>query len=217
VKKRVMPDITYRRNLPHVHPDGFPLFITFRLADSLPKEIILNLKEERERTLKSTADSFERYSIEEGYFERYDEYLDRCASGPRWLENHEVAKVVANKISDMDNLRYKLFAYCIMPNHVHLIIEPYQVQQLKHRGKSVNYPVTETMRLLKGSTARECNIALKRNGSFWQHESYDHFIRSEKEFERTIKYVLHNPVKAGSVQDWTDWKFTYVNPEFGEG
>ncbi|SRR6266498_3757052 len=211
-----MPDITYRRNLPHIHPDGFLLFITFRLADSLPLKVILSLREERERELKSTSDSFERYNIEERYFEHYDEYLDRCTSGPRWLENEEVARIVANKISNIDFFRYELLAYCIMPNHVHLLIEPSKVRTIQHKGKSANYPVTETLRLLKGSTARDCNMALKREGSFWQHESYDHFIRSEDELEQTIKYILQNPVKAGLVKEWTDWEFTYVNPELGK-
>jgi len=115
----------------------------------------------------------------------------------------------------MDKNRYDLYAYCIMPNHVHLLIESCSVDQAKHSGKSAKYPVTDTLRLIKGSSARACNLQLERNGSFWHHESYDHYVRDEQEMERIIKYILANPVKAGLAKEWTDWRFTYVNPVFG--
>jgi len=212
-----MPDIRYRRNLPHIHPEGVPLFITFRLADSIPMEILAKLKAQREHELNSKPNRTpsERYNIEKRYFGRYDAWLDRCASGPRWLENENLATIVSNKIRDMDKNRYDLYAYCIMPNHGHILIEPRAVDPAKHKGKSANYPVTETLRLLKGSAARACNLLLGRNGSFWRHESYDHYVRDEHELERIIKYILNNPVKAGLATEWTDWRFTYINPELG--
>jgi putative transposase len=66
------------------------------------------------------------------------------------------------------------------------------------------------MRLLKGSTSRLCNKELNRTGKFWHHESYDHYVRDEAELDRIIKYIVNNPVKAGLVNDWKDWKFTYL-------
>jgi len=210
-------DIKYRRNLPHIHPEGYPLFITFRLANSLPIEILAELKAQRERelSLKSNISLSERYDIERRFFEGYDGWLDRCEYGPRWLGNENVAKIVSDKIHAMDKNRYDLYAFCIMPNHGHILIEPGSVAQAKHRGKSAKYPVTETLRLIKGSSARACNLLLGRNGNFWHHESYDHYVRDEQEMERIIKYILYNPVKAGLVKEWTDWRFTYVNPEAG--
>lgn len=208
--------IGYRRNLPHVHPDGSPLFITFRLAESLPLEILIKPNKERESELNSAPGTSERNNIEKRHFGRYDDWLDRCTSGPRWLQDEKIAGIVAGKISNLGNSRYKLFAYCIMSNHVHLLIEHQRVKQAEHGGKSANYPVTETLRLLKGSTARLCNIQLNRTGSFWQHESYDHFVRTEGELEWTIRYILQNPFKAGLVNEWKSWKFTYVNPVLGE-
>ena len=81
---------------------------------------------------------------------------------------------------------------------------------------TAKFPVTDVLRLLKGSTARKCNLELGRSGEFWTHESYDHFIRDEREFANVIAYILNNPVKAGLVAEWTDWKFSYVHPELGE-
>ena len=212
-----MPDIRYKRNLPHIHLEGFPLFVTIRLADSLPLEVLAELKTQRERELNSKRNlsASERYEIEKRHFGRYDNWLDRCENGPRWLESEDVARIVMNKILSMDKHRYDLYACCIMPNHGHLLFDPLAVDEGKHKGKSVKYPVTETLRLLKGSTARDCNLSLNRNGHFWHHESYDHFVRDEQEMERIIKYILNNPVKAGLVKEWTDWKFTYINPELG--
>lgn len=69
--------------------------------------------------------------------------------------------------------------------------------------------VTNILRLLKGSTARECNKILNRTGAFWQHESYDHVIRSEDELNRIIEYVLNNPVRAKLVDNTHDWKWSY--------
>ena len=66
------------------------------------------------------------------------------------------------------------------------------------------------MQSLKCSTARQANLILKRTGSFWETESYDHYIRDETEFYRIIKYTLNNPVKAGLVNHWQDWKRTFL-------
>jgi putative transposase len=206
----------YRRNLPHYHPEGFPLFIAFRLADSLPEEILENLKQERELKNLRTDSLAKRNAIEAKYFNRFDEWLDRCAYGPHWLEQTNIANIVAEKIQFMARDSYLLLAYCIMPNHVHSLIRSLDKARTEHYGKTAKYPVTDTLRLLKGSTARYCNQELDRNGSFWQHESYDHSVSDEIELERIIRYILDNPVKAGLVDDWKKWPFTYVNPELGK-
>ena len=212
-----MSDIYYRRNLPHIHPEGYPLFITFRLADSIPAEILAELKAQREQVLNAlkTKSIDETYKIEQEYFGRYDEWLDRCTYGPRWLQDKIIASIVIEKISSMNGEHFQLIAYCIMPNHVHLLIESIIVDGLHHRGKAVKYPVADTLRLLKGSTARDCNLKLERSGRFWNHESYDHYVRDEQELERTIKYILNNPVKAGLAKEWHEWQFTYIKPELG--
>jgi REP element-mobilizing transposase RayT len=210
-----MKDIYYRRKLPHYHPEGNPLFITFRLADSLPLNVLLDLKKQREQ--KSGSSIFqERVEIENKYFFYFGEWLDRCESGPIWLKVENVAQITINEIKNMEGIQYKLIACCIMPNHVHMLIKALTIDSGKHSGKSAKYPVTDTLRLIKGRTAREANLELGRTGSFWQHESYDHFIRDEKELKRTILYILNNPVKAGLVEEWRNWKFTYISPEFGD-
>ena len=213
-----MPEdsIFYRRNLPHIHPDGYPIFITFNLINSLPAEIVKELKAQREQELKATKDKDEQYNIHKRHFARYDKWLDRSEHGYRWLESENIAQIVADEIHNMSKERYRLIADCIMPNHVHLLIEAFLVNRPHHKGATAKYPVTDTLRLLKGRTARFCNLEIHRSGAFWHHESYDHYARNEKEAERIILYIINNPVKAGLVKEWKDWKYTYVNPEFGK-
>ena len=69
------------------------------------------------------------------------------------------------------------------------------------------------MHSLKGYTSYEANRLLERSGEFWEHESYDHFVRDAKEWERIVAYVLNNPVKGRLVQHWHDWKWSYRRPK----
>jgi putative transposase len=217
MKQSLMTDTFYRRNLPHIHPEASALFITFRLANSLPLEILRQLDMERAEELRLATSGSQIFvpEIEQKRFRSYDDWLERCETGTPWLKDQNIASIVSNRIFELTT-RYKLIAFCIMPNHVHLLVVHFSTEKAKHSGQSATYPVTETLRLLKGSTARYCNHALGRTGPFWHHESYDHFIRSDEELKRTIQYVLDNPVKAGLVKEWRDWKYSYVNPEFGE-
>jgi len=79
-----------------------------------------------------------------------------------------------------------------------------------HNGPTNRYPLADTLRLIKGSTARQCNQYLKRSGQFWHHESYDHYIRNEEELYRIVKYMQNNPIKAGLVEKIEDWPNFFV-------
>ncbi|MCI0524216.1 MAG: hypothetical protein L0Y75_03045 [Acidobacteria bacterium] len=73
----------------------------------------------------------------------------------------------------------------------------------------IRVALASIMQSLKGWTARQCNLALDRRGQFWQHESFDHVVRNQAEWERVVNYVVKNPVKAGLVKDWQNWKWSY--------
>jgi putative transposase len=196
----------YRRNLPHYQPPGATYFVTFRLAGSLPQEAVARLNEERakaERQLLETGGREEKGRINElrkQHFARFDKLLDTARQGPRWLQNAEVAGVVSNAIHYRDGREYKLLAYCIMPNHVHLVMT-------LERNRISLYKVLQS---LKRFTAREANKILSQGGTFWQHKSYDHVVRDGKELVRVIAYVLSNPEKAGLVDQWKSWRWSYT-------
>jgi putative transposase len=202
--------IYYCRNLPHYQSSHAAYFITFRLAGSLPNEVIIKLKEEYEVVVKHletiidpVAKKKELDNHRKKYFEKFDEFLDKHAIGPTWLSSDCVAQIVFDAICYRNGKEYELIAYCIMPNHVHMIINV-------ERSDTSFYKVLQS---LKAHTARECNKILNRSGAFWQHESYDHVIRNSKELESIIWYVLNNPVKAGLVDDWQKWKWSYCQFE----
>lgn len=191
----------YRRRLPHIQIAGSTYFVTFRLMDSLPKVALEKLTEETARIKKLPNDEAELEHRR--WFEKFDNYLDRILSGQEYLKNEQIADLVAESIHYRDGKVYELCAFCIMPNHVHSVFMPLE------KGKDVFYSLTEILQSLKRFTARQSNLILGRSGAFWQDESYDHIVRDQAELERIIKYVLNNPVKAGLVDDWTKWKWSY--------
>ena len=200
----------YRRHLPHYQPPGAILFITFRLSGSIPMEVQKQLLVEAERveaTLMDITDPKERaqqaYLEQRRLFGKWDTILDTTESGPFWLREYEVATLIVEALHYRDNRVYDLDAFCIMPNHVHLVFTPL----LKETGSY--YAMSAIMQSLKGRTALKANSVLGRSGSFWQHENYDHVVRDETERERIIAYVLNNPVKAHLVKHWQDWLWTY--------
>lgn len=114
--------------------------------------------------------------------------------------------------------KYGLCAFCILPNHVHMLITPFdshkrdacatsqhdacgtsEQRECLEPGEIADTasPLSVIMHSLKSYTAHEANKLLGRAGSFWQHESYDHWVRDEGELERIVAYINANPVKAG--------------------
>jgi len=123
---------------------------------------------------------------------------------PDLLKRDELADVVKAALHFYDTQKYSLHAYCIMPNHVHVVITPLcdNIEQNK-----VLSGITQS---IKRFTAREINKLINTQGSLWARESYDHIVRNEPEFGRIISYVANNPVKAGFVKHWQEWKYTWI-------
>jgi REP element-mobilizing transposase RayT len=220
----------FRRKLPHYQPHRAMFFITFRLANSLPANVIIRLEKECKEVLRrvgkraaSEDGARELYTQRKRHIARFDEFLNRALDGPKWLGNDRIARIVADSLHYWDGKRYELFCYCIMPNHVHLVIGVGQLEKLSNEGASLRR-VGQHNNLSRGAlslilfsikryTAREANKILERTGAFWQHESYDHTVRDGNELSRIIRYVKENPMKARLVNDWKAWKWLYVKKE----
>lgn len=137
--------------------------------------------------------------------------MDKGDFGPTWLRQADIATIVKESIHHRADKDYELYAYCIMPNHVHMVFRHLCDSALLNEGLD-SFPVTDIMESLKKFTARGCNKLLNRTGnSFWQAESYDHVIRDEEELENVIFYTLNNPVKADLAGEWRNWPHTIVN------
>jgi REP element-mobilizing transposase RayT len=204
----------YRRNLPHIQPRGATFLVNYRLAGSLPIEVIKQLRveaEQLEKKLLTIKDEAKRIQLRDWeqriLFSRWDDALHKSKTGPFWLKDDRIAQIVAESMLYHDSDWFDVLAYCIMPNHGHLVLTPYE------SSAAEDYSLTKIMHNIKRNSANHANKVLDRTGAFWQHESYDHFARDEKELERIIKYVLYNPVQAGLTDDWTKWKWTYSKYE----
>jgi len=196
----------YQRNLPHIMPPGATLFITFRLAGSLPGQVIEQLKKEYSQPEHTHEDPTQSYARQRRYFGAFDQLLDTGNKGPTWLRQAEIAAIVVEALHFRADGEYTLWAYCLMANHVHLLVS---LPDVEHQ------PFYRILQSLKARTARRCNELLGRSGvAFWQAESYDHYVRDGPEMDRIVAYILNNPVKVGLVEDWTKWPHTYLNPEW---
>jgi REP element-mobilizing transposase RayT len=131
-------------------------------------------------------------------FVRLDRALDRTAIGPHWLRIPSVADSVTNLIlkGEKELGYFSLHAFVIMPNHVHLLMRPRRA-------------LCRIMNGIKGSTANAANELLRRTGKpFWQDESFDHWVRTEKEFGNIFRYIEWNPVSAGLVARPEEWPWS---------
>ena len=182
--------------IPHRENKWFQT-ITFRLFDSLPLSTFRELR----RELKSLQggdllDEARRKEI----LNTIAKYEDACL-GSCFLRDSRIAKVIADALHYFDGERYRLIAYCIMPNHVHVLIEV-----------SRNWTLSKIMHSWRSFTANQANKILNRSGQFWMEEYYDRYIRDGEHFANAISYIRRNPIKAGLVKNSEDWQWTWVIP-----
>src|SRR5438552_9696601 len=133
--------------------------------------------------LKQRATPSELHAIDRIIQERAEEFLDR-GSGACLMRDARIADLVTNALAYFDEVRYLLFAWSVMPNHVHVVFNAYE-------------PVDAILHSWKSFTAKEANRILAREGSFWQEDYFDHTVRNPEEFRRIVRYVVENPLNAG--------------------
>jgi len=210
--------IYFRRNLPHFYPKGATYFITFRLADSLPQNVINDLKNkyfnENQSRNKEVNINLEKEAIRNEHFKKFEEQLDKNSYGNCVLKDLSIAEILYNRLLEFDQNLYALICFVIMPNHVHLLltdkIDP--PTEINSDEKEVPAGISKAMQMIKGGSAYLINKQLKRKGSLWAAESYDRIIRQDA--ENIINYILNNPVKANLGSQFREKPFTYINPEY---
>jgi Rad3-related DNA helicase/REP element-mobilizing transposase RayT len=176
-----------QRHLPHWRQDGCTYFVTFRLADSIPKEKLVRWQVEQHEWLRRhpeprTAEHEREYA--ELFAERFHQWLDE-GLGECWLRQPAIAQTVEQALRCFDGQRYWLGQFVVMPNHVHCLVRPLgenTLSQILHSWKSFS--------------AKQINAALGREGKVWQDESFDCIVRDEAQMEQFSAYVRENPLKA---------------------
>lgn len=193
----------FRGKLPHIKREGSIYFVTFRLADSLPAAVIVELKHAREATLLGARAQGRPLSWHDErqlflwYSEKVEAVLD-AGRGACWLNQPSVGELVANAVKFFAGERYDLHGWVVMPNHVHAVLWP----RPGHR-------LSDILHSWKSFTSTKANQILRRTGQpFWQQESYDHRVEDDEERARLVAYVENNPLKAGLCQRPEDWRWS---------
>ena len=190
-----------RGYLPHWKAEGAAYFVTLRLAGSLPEHVLERIHNESRQKEQDPIRPFRQIPPDEkrkltDTSEKVEEYLDMGAGGC-FLGQKQIADMVGNALRHFDAARYRLHAYVIMPNHLHVLVTPLAENSL-----------SSILHSWKSFTANQANKLLGREGAeFWQRESYDHLVRDENDFLKACEYIQCNPVKAGLVPEPQEWPY----------
>ncbi len=202
-----------RGYLPHIENKQYQM-ITFRLYDSVPKEVVEGWKEtlsllgsltsklgqltssQREQQ-EPRRHSFSTYKTEEDrLLALLDKYED-AGYGSCVLKNDNVAKIVHDAIFFYHGKKYNVISWCIMPNHVHVLIEVMK-----------NISLSSILHSWRSFSSNEINKLLNRSGRLWMPEYFDRFIRDNDHFNNVVDYIHNNPVKAGLVKEAREYKWS---------
>jgi REP element-mobilizing transposase RayT len=178
-----------RGYLPHYDHPGTLQMVTFRLADAMPA----GLRHEW-YALLAISDERERRT-------RLEAYLDR-GRGDCLLRSPAAAVGVEEVLLRFNGERYHMLAWIIMPNHVHVLFELWTLL------------LGRLLKAWKGTSARLINQVLRREGTVWQEDYWDRYLRDEAHFRKACHYIEWNPVKARLAPDPAAWSFSSANPRW---
>ena len=196
-----VPVTIYRRHLPHWRQEGATYFVTFRLADSLPRERIEQLKHERECWERANPEPAAN-ATEEFWRQRLakiETWLDQ-GSGECLLANNRAAEIVVGAMQHFDGERYNLFARIVMPNHCHVVLRPFS-----------NHSLERVLESWKKFSARRINAIHGRKGAVWQDEYFDRIVRDTPHLRRVMRYLQKNAGQTNGRREawvtpgWRGW------------
>ncbi len=187
------PEEWHTGNLPHRNKEGLIQFITFRLADSLPQNVLNEIEQELKYVSEVEMETQKR--------KRYEKWLD-SGLGCCALSNPDMAQIVQDALKYHDGEKYNLLAWSIMPNHVHVLI----------KTKDNLSKIIQSWKSFTGKWAlannKKYHLKIPADAKeFWMPEYWDRFIRDEKHFNNTIKYILENPQRANLSKESTTFRF----------
>lgn len=198
-QSRSFPKGWYSRGyLPHLDMPGTLQSITFRLADSMPQSVLKQLEQELKFIPISVREAERRKKI--------DQWLD-AGLGCCALQHSCVAEVMQQTLLIADGERYRLLVWCVMPNHVHVLIEPLISLSLivqSWKSFTAKWAISHNVELGLGLPKP---VGSTKN-QFWMREYWDRYIRDEKHFHAVVDYIHNNPVKAGLCQEASAWPWS---------
>jgi len=189
MSKVLTGNVVHRGFHPHLDHPELLQHITFRLFDSVPANAITSWRGELARMQGTDGDAVSALQA------RIDRYED-AGHGVCWLGQPLIAAVAAEAFAYFDGERYELLEWCVMPNHVHVLIQT-------KRG----LPMGSLVRSWKGHIAKTANRILGRDKGlpFWAPDYFDRFMRDDAQLLATRRYIQQNPVKAGLASSAEHW------------
>ncbi len=181
-----------RGYLPHYDNPETLQSVTFRLADALPQSKLRELEIELAESPPGKIDAERRKKIETWL----DAGMGCCA-----LRHPELARLLQETLLKWDGDRYRLFAWCIMPNHVHVLMET----------KTGLARIIQSWKSFTGRWAMERNAGLGLGvpgKALWMREYWDRYIRDADHFNNVRAYIEKNPVSAGLCKQASDWPWS---------
>jgi len=197
------------RRLPHWRQPGKTYFVTFRLADSIPRNTLRQWASERDAWLKTNPephDESQRRDYYERFTGKFQHWLDQ-GHGACLLKHGVIRSMVEHALRHFHGNRYELDHFVVMPNHLHAIVTP--MAELKLSG---------ILHSWKSFTANEINRKCGTRGTLWQKESFDHIVRSVDSLEKFREYIRQNarvrkhPSSGGMARLNSSWRLDAPRP-----
>ena len=186
----------WRSRLPHWEVEGHWHFVTIRCQGTLPTAVKRKLGEIHVALQSIHPQSEEFQQLQRRYFLTTEKYLDRGAGFAPFKEVRP-CELYLEALTVMESEGWLVGEATVMPNHVHLLV----IRQ------NSEFSLKQVLTRLKGRSSRWINQELQRSGRFWQEDWFDRWMRNEGELTKTINYIRNNPVKAGLVDEWTDYRW----------
>ncbi len=194
-----------RQYLPHIESTDLVQHVCFRLEDSLPRQVV----EQMEAELMCLPPLLRSPEQEK----RVNAYLD-AGHGSCILRDPVIAELVRSTLLHFYGDRYTLYAWCIMPNHVHVLFQPYAGWTMSKivaswksfTGRRISAHRKELLASRAGLEPGGSGFGAV--GHVWQRGYFDRFMRDSGHFANTVNYIHMNPVNARLVQKPEDWPFS---------
>ncbi len=176
------------RRLPHWRMNEASYFVTFRLADSLPQSRLDQLQRERIAWLATYGNQTLSKDLRQEYYRLFNDRVEswlNAGHGSCLLRYPNLRRFVSETLAYFAGQRYDLGAWCIMPNHVHVLLRLLN-----------GFALSDILHTWKSYSAHQINKLLNRRGQIWQQESFDHIVRNPRSLLKIEQYILENPVVA---------------------
>jgi REP element-mobilizing transposase RayT len=201
-----MPSLLdYKRFLPHKQETGAVIMISWRQNMTIP-QAILDLMQELETAWDQThLPNESRSALHKQKYFAFDAELPKYNHPDFSLTAPPYAAIIKNALHYYEKRLYRLLAYCLMSNHIHIMIQPIP------NAQAITPLIPDIVSRIKSYTAKKINEQRGTKGSVWAHDFYDTMMRNDEHLWHALSYILNNPVKAGIVDNWQDYPHGFWN------